>query len=233
MQMSQMDASTNNNNNPYACNPSKNKPVSSEFVKTAGTNFTLGGKPWYFGGTNAVYLINGPDFPEADIPEFFAEEIESQLLLVRAQGFQDTLYREAFVHEQGKAGDVEAQPLGLARPVEKRAGEAAQAYLSTRICAWNCPYLRCNLREASNRGQLAQAPGRRRELSDRFLRLVTGAVVAIPLQFGRQRRVVTILARLLLLLEARLSPHIGPQKTLACGMPISLDLFGLIETFCS
>ena len=87
MQMSQMDASTNNNNNPYACNPSKNKPVSSEFVKTAGTKFTLGGKPWYFGGTNAVYLINGPDFPEADIPEFFCVQANQGARVVRLAAY--------------------------------------------------------------------------------------------------------------------------------------------------
>jgi len=86
MQSSQMEA-TNNGGNPYSCNPSKNKPVSSEFVKTAGTKFTLGGKPWYFGGTNAVYLINGPDFPEADIPEFFCIQANQGARVVRLAAY--------------------------------------------------------------------------------------------------------------------------------------------------
>ena len=87
MQVAQMDASSNGGSNPYACNPSKNKPVSSEFVKTAGTKFTLGGKPWYFGGTNAVYLINGPDFPEADIPDFFCVQANQGARVVRVAAY--------------------------------------------------------------------------------------------------------------------------------------------------
>lgn len=85
MQTSQMEATSGGN--PFACNPAKNKPVSSEFVKTAGTKFTLAGKPWYFGGTNAVYLINGPDFPEADIPDFFCVQANQGARVVRIAAY--------------------------------------------------------------------------------------------------------------------------------------------------
>ena len=69
------------------CDASKNKPVSAEFVKTAGTKFTLGGKPWYFGGTNAVYIINGPDFPESEIDPFFCIQANQGARVVRLAAY--------------------------------------------------------------------------------------------------------------------------------------------------
>ena len=69
------------------CDASKNRPVSSEFVKTSGVKFTLGGKPWYFGGTNAVYLINGPDFPESEIDPFFCIQANQGARVVRIAAY--------------------------------------------------------------------------------------------------------------------------------------------------
>jgi mannan endo-1,4-beta-mannosidase len=69
------------------CDPSKNKPVSSQFVKTSGVKFTLGGKPWYFGGTNAVYIINGPDFPESEIEPFFCTQANQGARVVRLAAY--------------------------------------------------------------------------------------------------------------------------------------------------
>jgi mannan endo-1,4-beta-mannosidase len=69
------------------CDASKNKAVSTEFVKTSGINFALGGKPWFFGGTNAVYLLNGPDFPEAEIDPFFCVQANQGAKVVRVAAY--------------------------------------------------------------------------------------------------------------------------------------------------
>ena len=65
----------------------KNAAVSGGFVKTSGTHFTLYGKPWYFGGTNAVFLTNSDSFPGADIPEFFCIQANQGARVVRAAAY--------------------------------------------------------------------------------------------------------------------------------------------------
>ena len=65
----------------------KNAAVSGGFVKTAGTHFTLYGKPWYFGGTNAVFLTNSDSFPAADIPEFFCIQANQGARVVRVAAY--------------------------------------------------------------------------------------------------------------------------------------------------
>lgn len=71
----------------YECDASKNSPVSSGFVTTAGTHFTLHGKPWYFGGTNAVFLMNSDGFPASEIPDFFCIQANQGARVVRVAAY--------------------------------------------------------------------------------------------------------------------------------------------------
>ena len=70
-----------------SCDASKNSPVSSSFIKTAGTRFTLDGQPWYFGGTNAVFLMNSDGFQASEIPDFFCIQANQGARVVRVAAY--------------------------------------------------------------------------------------------------------------------------------------------------
>jgi hypothetical protein len=109
--------------------------------------------------------------------------------LVSLQRLEDRLGRQPFVDEERQRRHVERQPLGLAGPVEEWLGEAGQFV-------------------GSHASLFERA--RVEDLLDERLAALASDVLAIPVECGRQRRVVPVGLRRLALGELRLRPDLGP-----------------------
>ena len=95
--------------------------------------------------------------------------------------------------EERQRRDVEREPLGLAGPVEERPREPAEL-----------------------RGRLLRLLERARveDLLDERLAALARRVLPVPVERGRERRVVAVGLRRLALPELRLRPDLGPQQRL-------------------
>jgi hypothetical protein len=123
------------------------------------------------------------------------EELFLPRLLVSGEGLDDGLGGEPLVDEEGERGHVEREPLGLAGPVEERARqrpELLRRRLDPRDGFISLGVVGRGLQPGSLRG----------DLGDQRLALLAGRVLAVPLQARRERRIIAMRGRRLLLLAS-------------------------------
>ena len=141
-----------------------------------------------------------------------AKEVELDIsgLAVALQGLDYARRGQPLVNEKGECGDVKRETFRLARPVEEwfpKGGELLYGVLEAANRGPDSPIVELQL----SRGVKDM---RRIELcrfldtAQQKLRKITGAVLSVPFQRWRERRVVPLGDGGLFLLELRLRPYL-------------------------
>ena len=144
------------------------------------------------------------------------------------EGVDDRRGGQTLMDEKRKRGNVEREAFCLACPVEERLAHRRELVYRVLQPANSCPC--CVVVEL----QLARGVEhmRRRQLggvldaSQQKIREIPGAILSVPLQRGRQRRVIAVGDGRLLLLELRLRSDLGAQRAVSLRVAIALR-FGL------
>ena len=175
-----------------------------------------------------VLMLVRPQQPVVNGQVTLAEQVEQvDLALPRMalQRLENRRRRKPLVDEKRQRRHVEGQPLGLPGPVEKGLGQPLQRGGVVPGCRELCSGLgEIVFRNAS----AVRGIDDRRQLRDALLQggdprlaLLPGRILSVPVQGRRERRVVAVGGRRLLLAELRLHADVGPQEGARLGMGVT------------